>query len=167
MRPAAALGAAICGGVIFGASGIHLEAAGIEFARVSILGATLAALAYSDVTEHRIPNRVVVPASAACAALLFAEGTGMQHLLGSLALVALMLALSLAWPASFGMGDVKLALLLVLGLGDVAAQALVLGLVLAAAAGVVLILRHGRSATTRSLPLAPFLSGGAAVVVLL
>jgi leader peptidase (prepilin peptidase) / N-methyltransferase len=167
MRPAAALGAAICGGVVFGAAGIHLEAAGMELARVSILGATLAALAYSDVTEHRIPNRIVIPASVACAALLFAEGTGAEHLLGSLALVALMLALSVAWPASFGMGDVKLALLLVLGLGEVATQALVLGLVLAAAFGAVLMLRHGRSASMRSLPLAPFLSGGAVVVVLL
>jgi leader peptidase (prepilin peptidase)/N-methyltransferase len=167
MRQWVALGAAIGGGVLFGAAGIHLEAAGIELARVSMLGATLGALAYSDVTEHRIPNRIVVPASAFCAVLLLAEGVRMQHLLGSLALVALMLGLSLAWPASFGMGDVKLALLLVLGLGEVATQALVLGLVLAAAFGALLTLRHGRSASMRSLPLAPFLSSGAAVVVLL
>jgi leader peptidase (prepilin peptidase)/N-methyltransferase len=167
MRPGVAIVAAIGGGLLFGAAGIHLGAAGTEVARVSILGATLCALAYSDVTEHRIPNRIVVPASAICAALLFAEGVRVQHLLGSFALVALMLGLSLAWPASFGMGDVKLALLLVLGLGEVATQALVLGLVLAAAFGVVLMLRHGRSASMRSVPLAPFLSSGAAVVVLL
>ena len=67
----------------FGAAGIHLEAAGTELARVSILGATLGALVYCDVTEHRIPNRIVVPASAACAALLVAEGVRTQHLLGS------------------------------------------------------------------------------------
>jgi leader peptidase (prepilin peptidase)/N-methyltransferase len=154
-------------GVLFGAAGIHLDAAGTELARVSILGASLGALVYWDVTEHRIPNRIVVPASAACAALLFAEGIRVQHLLGGVALIALMLGLSLAWPASFGMGDVKLALLLVLGLGEVATEALVLGLVLAAAFGVVLMLRYGRSASMRSLPLAPFLSSGAAVVMLL
>ena len=167
MRPGAAIGAAIGGCVLFGAAGIHLDAAGTELARVSMLGASLGALAYSDVTEHRIPNRIVVPASAACAALLFAEGVRVQHLLGSLALVALMLGLSLAWPASFGMGDVKLALLVVLGLGDVATRALLLGLVLAAAFGAVLMLRYGRLAARRSLPLAPFLSCGAAVAVLL
>jgi leader peptidase (prepilin peptidase) / N-methyltransferase len=167
MRPGAAIGAAISAGVLFGAAGIHLDAAGTELARLSILGASLGALAYCDVTEHRIPNRIVVPASAACAALLFADGIRVQHLLGGVALVALMLGLSLAWPASFGMGDVKLALLLVLGLGEVATQALVLGLFLAAAFGLVLMLRHGRSASMRSLPLAPFLSSGAAVVVLL
>jgi leader peptidase (prepilin peptidase)/N-methyltransferase len=167
MKPGAAIGAAISAGVLFGAAGIHLDAAGTELARLSILGASLGALAYCDVTEHRIPNRIVVPASAACAALLFADGIRVQHLLGGVALVALMLGLSLAWPASFGMGDVKLALLLVLGLGEVATQALVLGLFLAAAFGLVLMLRHGRSASMRSLPLAPFLSSGAAVVVLL
>jgi leader peptidase (prepilin peptidase) / N-methyltransferase len=167
MRPGAAFSAAVGGGVLFGAAGIHLEAAGTELVRVSILGATLGALVYSDVTAHRIPNRIVVPASVACAALLFAEGVRMQHLLGSLALVALMLGLSLGWPASLGMGDVKLALLLVLGLGEIATQALLLGLVLAAAFGALLMLRHGRAASLRSLPLAPFLSSGAAVVVLL
>ena len=71
MRPGAAIGAALGGGVLFGAAGVHLGAAGTEVARVSILGATLGALAYCDVAEHRIPNRIVVPASAACAALLF------------------------------------------------------------------------------------------------
>jgi hypothetical protein len=65
------------------------------------------------------------------------------------------------------MGDVKLALLVVLGLGDVATRALVLGLVLAAVFGALLLLRFGRSAAAQSLPLAPFLATGAAVVVLL
>ena len=167
MRAGAVIGAALGAGVLFGGAGVHLDAAGTELARLSVLGATLGALAYSDLREHRIPNRIVVPASAACAALLVAEGVRVQQLLAGLGLVTLMLGLSLAWPASFGMGDVKLALLLVLGLREVATQALVLGLVLAAAFGVALILRHGRSAGTRSLPLAPFLSSGAAVVVLL
>ena len=75
--------------------------------------------------------------------------------------------MSLARPASFGMGDVKLALLLVLGLAGLAAQAIVLGLVLAAVFGGALLMLYGRSAAGRSLPLAPFLSGGAAVAVLL
>lgn len=78
-----------------------------------------------------------------------------------------MLGLSLAWPASVGMGDVKLARLLVLGLAGLAAQALLLDLVLAAVYGVALVVHYGHSATSRTLPLAPFLSCGAAVVVFL
>ena len=77
-----------------------------------------------------------------------------------------MLGLSLAWPASFGMGDVKLALLLVLGLGEIATQALVLGLVLAAAFGAYSCCGTGARPACDRFP-APFLSSGAAVVVLL
>ena len=87
-------------------------------------------------------------------------------LLGGFAVVTLILVLGLLWPASFGMGDVKLALLIVAGLGGVAAQALVVGLVLAAVFGALLILRDGRSAGGRALPLAPFVAAGAALAML-
>jgi len=167
MRKAAAIGAAIGGGLLFLAAGIRLEADGSELARLSVLGAALGAVVASDLAERRIPNPIVVPAAVTCAVLLAMEGIHAGDLLGGLGVVALMLGLSLFRPASFGMGDVKLALLLVLGLGGLATQALVLGLVLAAAFGGALILRYGRSASKRPLPLAPFLSGGAALVVLL
>ena len=167
MKQRVAVGAAIGGALLFAAAGVHLDADGAGLARVSILGAALGALAYIDVADHRIPNRIVIPASAGCAVLLFADRPSLQRLLPSLVLVAFMLALSFASPASFGMGDVKLALLVVLGLGDVATRALVLGLVLAAVFGAMLLLRFGRSAAAQSLPLAPFLATGAAVVVLL
>jgi leader peptidase (prepilin peptidase) / N-methyltransferase len=167
MRRAGAIGSAIGGGLVFLAGGIRVEAGSFELARLSILGAALGTVVASDLAERRIPNRLVVPAAAACAALLGTEGAHLADLLGGLGVAAFMLGLSLVRPASFGMGDVKLALLLVLGLGGMAAQALLLGLVLAAAFGGVLILRHGRSAVRRSIPLAPFLTGGAALVVLL
>ncbi len=167
MKRAQATAAAIGGGLAFLAAAIRMETDGTELARLLILGVALGAIVASDLAEHRIPNWIVVPASFACATLLAAEEIPPQRLLGGLALVALMLGLCLFQPASFGMGDVKLALLLVLGLGGLAAQALVLGLVLAAAFGVLILLRHGRPAARRSLPLAPFLCSGAAVVVLL
>lgn len=167
MRRAAVTGAAIAGGLALLAAGIRTGADGTELARLSILGLALGAVVATDLAEHRIPNRIVLPAAVACAVLFAAEVTRPQQLLGGLAVVAVMLALSLVSPASFGMGDVKLAFLLVLGLGGLASEALVLGLVLAAAFGAALMLRYGRAAAWRSLPLAPFLSGGAAVAVLL
>ena len=167
MRRAAATGAAIVGGVAFLAAGLRTGAEGTELARLLILGVALGAIVAIDVVEHRIPNRVVVPAAVACAVLHAAEAARPQQLLGGLAVVAAMLGLSLVSPTSFGMGDVKLALLLVLGLGGLATQALVLGLVLAAAFGAALMPRYGRIAARRSMPLAPFLSSGAAVAVLL
>ena len=69
----APIGATIGGALLFGAAGFHLEAAGTELARVSLLGAALGALAYIDLTQHRIPNRIVFPASAACAVILSVE----------------------------------------------------------------------------------------------
>jgi leader peptidase (prepilin peptidase) / N-methyltransferase len=167
MKQRAAVGAAIGGALLFAAAGVHLDADGAELARVSMLGAALGALAYIDIADHRIPNRIVVPTSAACTLLLFADRPSVQRLFPSLVLVAFMLAVSFVSPASFGMGDVKLALLVVLGLGDVATRALVVGLVLAATFGALLLVRFGRAAAGRSLPLAPFLATGAALVVLL
>jgi leader peptidase (prepilin peptidase)/N-methyltransferase len=167
MRRAEATGAAIGGGLVFLAAGIRAGADGTEVARLVVLGVALGAVVATDLAEHRIPNRIVVPATIACAALLAVEAASPLRLLGGLAVVALMLALSLFQSASFGMGDIKLALLVVLGLGGFAAQALILGLSLAAVFGGALLLRYGSSAARRSLPLAPFLSGGAAVVVLL
>lgn len=167
MTPAAATAAAIGGGLVFVAAGVRTGASGTELARLAILGVALGAVAATDLAEHRVPNRIVIPAAIACAGLLAAQAVPPEHLLGGIALVALMLGMSLARPTSFGMGDVKLALLIVLGLGALAAQALVFGLVLAGAFGAVLMLRYGRIAARRSLPLAPFLSGGAAVAVLL
>jgi leader peptidase (prepilin peptidase)/N-methyltransferase len=167
MRPSAATGAAIGGGLVFLAASVRTGADGIELARLVTLGVALGAVIANDIAEHRIPNRIVIPATCACAAALTIEAVPPQRLLSGLALVALMLGLSLVQPASFGMGDVKLALLVVLGLGGLATQALVLGLTLAAAFGVALTLRYGRVAARRSLPLAPFLGGGAAMAMLL
>ena len=167
MRRAVAIGAAIGGGLALLAAGLRLDADGTELVRLVILGVALGAVVAFDLGEHRIPNRIVVPAAIVCAGLLAAQAIPPQQLVSSIAVVALMFGLSLVQPASFGMGDVKLALLLVLGLGGLAAQALILGLTLAALFGAVLLLRYGRSAAGLSLPLAPFLCGGAAVAVLL
>jgi len=165
MKRAHLLGAAVAAGAVFAAAAVCLEAALIGIARLSLLGAALGALVCADLIERRIPNRIVVPATLVCAALLIAEGVRME-LLGGLAVVALILILGLLWPASFGMGDVKLALLVVAGLGGPAAKALVVGLALAAVFGASLIVRHGREAAARSLPLAPFIAIGATAVML-
>jgi hypothetical protein len=160
-------GAATVGALVFLAAGLRVDAGAAELARLMILGTALGAVAAFDLAQHRIPIRIVLPAWLACAGLLAADGVHPERLLAGLGFVGLMLGLSLVWSASFGMGDVKLALLLVLGLAGLAAQALLLGLVLAAAFGALVIVRQGRSATRQSLPLAPFLSCGAVLAVVL
>jgi leader peptidase (prepilin peptidase)/N-methyltransferase len=167
MTRTAVTAAATGGGLVFLAAGIRTGVDATEFARFVILGPALGAVVATDLADHRIPNWIVLPAAVACAGLLVVNAMRPQQLLCGMAVVALMLVLSLVSPASLGMGDVKLALLVVFGLGGLATQALVLGLVLAAAFGAALMVQYGRVAARRSLPLAPFLSGGAAIVVLL
>ena len=64
------------------------------------------------------------------------------------------------------MGDVKLAVLLVLGLDGSALSALALGLAFAALAGLLRVIRDGGTAWRASLPLAPFLAAGALIAVI-
>lgn len=147
--------------VALGLSGLAAGTGPATGARLALCGAALGAAAAFDLAERRIPNRLVIPATLACAGLTLLGGSPPSSLLSGLALVALLLVLSMIQPAALGMGDVKLALLLVFGLNGEAAAALILGLVLAACFGLLLLLRQGRSAGRRALPLAPFLAAGA------
>ena len=134
--------------------------------RVGVCGAALGAIASIDLAEHRVPNRIVLPAAAACAALSAVGGVSAAALLGGVAIVGVLLLIALTWPAALGMGDVKLALLIVLGLDGDASRALAAGLLLAALSGVVVIARHGRATGRRALPLAPFLAVGSLLALL-
>jgi leader peptidase (prepilin peptidase) / N-methyltransferase len=133
--------------------------------RLAIVGGALAACALYDFVQRRIPNRIVAPAAVACAVLTLAAGLPLSVAAG-LAAVVLLLIVSLRWPAALGMGDVKLALLLVLGLDGSALRALALGLAFAALAGLLRVVRDGGTAWRASMPLAPFLAAGALIAVI-
>ena len=160
-----ALIAATIGSATFANVGVLAHAGPLALARLAVLGAALFAVALFDLAERRIPNRIVLPAAATCAALTLDTGAPLSLLAGFATILALLIV-SLRWPAALGMGDVKLALLLVLGLDGDALRALALGLVLAALAGVALVLRRGRTTWRTSLPMAPFLVVGALLTVI-
>ena len=145
-------------GAVLAVAAVHVDATLVEFARVwcSVAPSALSPSSTSPSTASRTGSWSRPPL--VCAALLLVDGVHVE-LLGGLAVVVLILVLGLLWPASFGMGDVKLALLVVAGLGGVAAQALVLGLVLAAAFGAILVVRHGRSCGRPSAPARPVRRG--------
>jgi leader peptidase (prepilin peptidase)/N-methyltransferase len=160
-RIAAAVGAAsfaLCAG--------FLRQPPLALVRLPLLGAALGAVVDSDLFERRIPNRIVVPAAFACAAAWAASGTALFALVEGLVLVLALLALSLFRPEALGMGDVKLALLLVLGLDGRAMVALLVALGLAAGFGLLLLVRFGRSAASRKLPLASFFAAGALIALI-
>lgn len=159
--------AAAAGAVVLLLAGVRLALDPLALARLTLLGAVLGVLAVADVRERRIPNQVVLPAAAACAALSLADGVHTSaSLLAGAVLVLLMLAVSLAWTASLGMGDVKLALLILCALDGATATALILTLELYALIAAMLLIRHGRTALGTSLPLAPIIAAGSLLALL-
>jgi leader peptidase (prepilin peptidase)/N-methyltransferase len=157
--------AAGAGAVTFALCAFVLRGGPLTLGRLALLGGALGAVLESDLAERRIPNRIVIPAAAACAAAWAVGGIALFALGEGLVLVAALLALGLARPEAVGMGDVKLALLLVLGLDGRGAVALVIALALAAGFGLLLLLRFGRAAASRKLPLAPFFAAGAVIAL--
>jgi leader peptidase (prepilin peptidase)/N-methyltransferase len=134
-------------------------------ARLVITGITLGAAAAIDLAEHRIPNRLVLPAAAACAVLSITAGISTAAVT-CLGIVVVLLLVSLAAPSALGMGDIKLMLVVVLGLEQSALRALFFGLLLAGSAAAALVIGQGQGARRRSLPLAPFLALGSLLAIL-
>ena len=155
-----AITVAVFGAVAFFLAGAAADLGDADLARLTVVGAALGAAATIDLAERRIPNRLVLPAAVLCTALSAASGVRFADLTGALAVVALLFACTLWRAESFGMGDIKLALLVVLGLHGDAAQGLLFGLALAALLGALIIIRYGRTAGSRALPLAPFVAAG-------
>jgi leader peptidase (prepilin peptidase)/N-methyltransferase len=158
--------AAAAGAASFALSAGLLRQPPLALVRLTLLGAALGAVVEGDLFERRIPNRIVVPAAFACAAAWAASGIALFALADGLVLVLALVALSLVRPEALGMGDVKLALLLVLGLDGRAVVALLVALALAAGFGLLLLVRFGRSAASRKLPLAPFFAAGALIALI-
>lgn len=168
MRPTATPAiTAAAGGLALLLGGLLLGLGGLALARLALCGAALGGAVAFDLRERRIPNRLVLPAAAGCLILSAWNGVRPVELASPLAIVAVLGALSLARPQALGMGDVKLALLIAVGLDSAAARALVLGLALAAAVGLMLLVREGSAAGQRALPLAPFLAAGSLLGLLL
>jgi leader peptidase (prepilin peptidase) / N-methyltransferase len=156
--------AATAGASGFALLGLLHNVNGFTVVRFAVVGAAISAVAVIDAREHRIPNRIVLPAAVLCA---ISAGPALRHSLAALALVGVLVVLAFIQPAALGMGDVKAAWLIALALGTAAIPALVIGLAVAAAAGAALVLRDGRSALATALPLAPFLAVGSALAIAL
>jgi len=146
------------------AAGIATGRTSAAVLRLMVLGAALGAITVQDVREHRIPNRIVVPATIVCGALLLVDHVDLVALAPALVIVAALLVVSVVAPTALGMGDVKLALLITVGLDGEGTAAIATGFGLAAGYAVVLLARRGAAARATALPLAPFLAGGALLV---
>lgn len=138
---------------------------------VVVFGGTTLALALIDLDHQLIPNRVLFPGTAAAGILLAIGalvdamgGALLRGLSGALAYFAFLLVIALIARGGFGMGDVKLALLLGLFLGYVGWGELATGVILAIVLGgvvsavLLLLTRRGRKS---KFAYGPFLVVGA------
>jgi leader peptidase (prepilin peptidase) / N-methyltransferase len=166
MKPAPAI-SAVVGALTLLTVGVRLGLDPIALARLAVLGAALGVIVRDDLRAHRIPNRVVLPAMIACATLSLIGGLHASGLIGGGALLTLLFAAALARPAWIGMGDVKLALLMLCGLHSATPRALLFAVELAAAIAVLLALRHRRLALRVALPMAPFMAAGCVLALLI
>jgi leader peptidase (prepilin peptidase)/N-methyltransferase len=161
------LAAAAAGALALALAGVGDLTDPLAATRLVVLGGALGVVTLSDVREHRIPNRVVLPAAVICLVLSLAGGGQLDaSLVVGAALVVLLCCLSLAAPVVLGMGDVKLALLILCGLWSLAPVALIAAIELYAGVGMVLLVRRGRTALGGSLPLAPITAAGSVIALM-
>jgi leader peptidase (prepilin peptidase) / N-methyltransferase len=144
----------------------------LAFAAVGALGV---AMAYVDISDHRLPDWLTYSALAAAAVLLAVaatiDGTWASYgrgWLGALAMTAAFAALALLRPGELGLGDVKLAASLGLLLGWLGWGQVILGAFLGFlvggvyALGLVVLRRAGRRT---AIPFGPFMLVGALIAI--
>jgi leader peptidase (prepilin peptidase) / N-methyltransferase len=140
-----------------------------------VLFASLVTLACIDAEHLILPKRIVYPALAIVVALFImaAGATDDWHRFGiavacSIGWFVLFFIINLASPRLLGFGDVRLALLLGLGLGWLGWRYLVIGFLVANLIGVIVgvtLIALKRMTHEQPIPYAVFLSSGTAIAV--
>ena len=134
-------------------------------AAAAIACAALVVVTATDLERRIVPNRVVLPATAAVLALQTASHPSPAWALGAVGAAGFLFLAAVAKPGGMGMGDVKLALLIGALLGRTTPVGIMLGLLLALVPSAVLFARHGARARRLAIPFAPFLAAGAVVAL--
>jgi leader peptidase (prepilin peptidase)/N-methyltransferase len=116
--------------------------------------------------EHRlIPDRIVLPGGIVVLAARTIDDPSVGWVIASLAAGLVLFLIVLAYPQGMGMGDVKLAAFLGAGLGLSVVVALFIGFLAAFVPAALLLVRHGRAARKRAIPLGPFLALGGVIAL--
>ena len=129
----------------------------------------LVAVSVTDVRHRVIPNVVIVPAWALALTIniVLHSGQAAEWLAWSLGAALCFLLFALATRGGFGMGDVKLVAFLGAVLGPALLSALAVGTLLGGLAAGLILLRHGRAASRRTVAYGPYRAAGGLVVLLL
>jgi leader peptidase (prepilin peptidase)/N-methyltransferase len=130
-----------------------------------IFVAALVAITRIDLEHRIIPNRITGPLAVLALALttLLTPDQLPERLIAAAAGGGLLLAAALAYPGGMGMGDVKLAAVMGLVLGQAVAPALLVAFLAGSIVGVAIVIRRGASARRTAIPFGPFLGLGGVV----
>jgi leader peptidase (prepilin peptidase) / N-methyltransferase len=144
----------------------YADAAG---AVAAVSAFTLVILSAIDLEQRRVPNVIVLPASALVLAGRIA--TDWSHawvwVAAAFGAAFVFFLLAVAYPPGLGMGDVKLVFLIGATLGGSVLGGLLAGTLLAGVTGLLLMVRHGAAGRRQTLAYAPFLCFGALMTLLL
>ena len=153
---------------------VGLSAALAAFAYLGAIGTVVSVI---DLRSRRLPDKIILPSYPATVALL-AVASGVEHdwwplaraIIAAALVAGFYLALGLAFPRGLGLGDVKLAGLLALGLGWLGWPTLTTGVLAAwglASLALLALLAIGPHRRERTIALGPWLCLGALVAVAL
>jgi leader peptidase (prepilin peptidase) / N-methyltransferase len=131
-----------------------------DFGVAALFCAALVTISATDLERRIIPNRVVLPAAVVVLVARTVLDPSVEWIAAGLGAGLFFLLAALAYPGGMGMGDVKLAFLLGVGLGRTVPVALLSGMICALVPSVVLLARHGKAARKMAIPFGPFLALG-------
>jgi leader peptidase (prepilin peptidase) / N-methyltransferase len=120
-----------------------------------------------DLEQRKIPNRIVLPATAVVLVVQIALDPAKAPTLIAFSLAAgLFFYLPmLIFRGGMGMGDVKLAVFLGAALAEVVVLAIAIAVLAAFVAALVVLFRNGATGRKSAMAFAPFLALGAAVAI--
>ena len=136
-----------------------------NFAIAALFCASLVTISATDLERRVIPNRIVVPAAIVILVANTLLAPSVEWIAAGLGAGAFFLLAALAYPGGMGMGDVKLAFLLGVGLGRTVPVAIMIGMLSALVPSVVLLARHGGAARKMAIPFGPFLALGGVIAL--
>lgn len=164
------------GDLMTSGSGAEFLAGALLLLGGAIFAVCAVALSFIDLTEHRLPNRILYPWAGVTTGILILVALLLGDLPGLLRGVAVgllwgfvFLLVRLVHPPSIGMGDVKLAVVLGLYTGFLGwvtvAAAVVLSFVLAGVVAIILLITRQADRRTR-IAFGPFLIIGTALALI-
>jgi leader peptidase (prepilin peptidase)/N-methyltransferase len=145
----------------------HDDAARLVLAVLLVI--FLVPLTLVDIVVRRLPDALTGPAAVAAivSGTLLDPGGEWERLLAGVAAGTALFVPALVRPADMGLGDVKLAVVLGLFLGEAVAVAVFLALASALVAGIVIMARKGvRAGRQTAIAFGPFLALGGVVALL-